>query len=65
MSSVLIIKALQPATPINLDMELEIEGSAGTNGASPQARCSSRLKAQPTKPRENRAKRGVTRGISG
>lgn len=35
-----------------------------TNGASLR-RCSARLKAPPTKPRENRAKRGVTRGISG
>ena len=35
-----------------------------TNGA-PLARCGGRLKAPPTKPRENRAKRGVTRGISG
>lgn len=35
-----------------------------TNGA-PLARCGRRLKAPPTKPRENRAKRGVTRGISG
>lgn len=35
------------------------------NKWSVTARCNSRLKARPTEPRENRAKREVTRGISG